>query len=249
MHNRNRDFTALVSALRADAPRLAESGPAPTRRISPDGLEVELRIDEPGLQVSVYFPRLPETQDAARAANRTIAYEFERRVTRICREYAVQLRAGGGRPPEPPWTLDLGYAALRTTAALVAIDAGGYEYAGGAHGTELYLPLVIERQSGRALLPADLFRPGSDWPGILSRSVRATLAVQAPFSEDAALRDWLREGSEPAPDNFACLLPVAAGIPLTFPACQVAPHAMGAMQVTVPYGALHAVLNHTRFDV
>jgi len=56
---------------------------------------------------------------------------------------------------------------------------------GRAHGTEPDLPLVIERQSGRALAPADLFRLGVTWPP--ARSQFAALAAVACFGRRGSL--------------------------------------------------------------
>ncbi len=219
------------------------------REVVDDGSAVRLADKRGDLDSEAIFPLLPGDDAATRAANASIEQAFREPLEQFDKQYAEFLAESDGIHIGPAWAFSLGYEEVYTTDTLVAIDGGGYMYTGGAHGGALYLPLVLDRATGEPLQPAALFRVDGDWLTPLAEHARAALREEEPFSTDADMvdDDWFQEGTAPTAENYALLLPVEAGIRVTFGQYQVGPYAIGDFRVTVPYAALQDVLNPRLF--
>ncbi|MCG6941774.1 MAG: DUF3298 domain-containing protein [Thiohalocapsa sp.] len=247
------DTACLEQAYRA---RIAALGGGPEgnkgkvkREVVEAGAAVQL-IDKRGdLDIEAIFPVLPGDDAATRAANTGIEQAFREPLEGFRKQYAEFLAENDGIHLGPPWAFSLGYEKVYTTDTLIAVDGGGYMYTGGAHGGALYLPLVLDRKTGKPLEPAALFRAGSDWLAPLAEHARAALQKEAPFNDDSEMvdDDWFQQGTAPTAENYGLLLPTADGIRVTFSQYQVGPYAIGDFRVTVPYAALRDVLSPPLF--
>lgn len=219
------------------------------REVIDEGRAVRLADKRGDLDVEAVFPVLPGDDDAIRAANASIERAFREPLAEFRGQYGDFIEESGEIHVGPPWAFSLGYQGVHATNTLIAVDGGGYMYTGGAHGGALYLPLVLDRQTGAPMEPAELFREDTDWLGVLSEQSRARLREVEPFSTDPDLvdDDWFQEGTAPTAENFGLLLPTAEGIRVTFTQYQIGPYAIGDFRVTVPYAALRAQLAPTLF--
>jgi uncharacterized protein len=203
--------------------------------------EVKITQSGPKFNVEVAYPRLGSDKAAA-AGERVLEGVVDEQLGQF-RDYYRELLADGGHVG-PPWELVIGYDAPFTAARFWAIGLSGYTYTGGAHGGEQHLPVVIDRETGKGVPPAGLFRTGSPWLKTLSDYSYQALAGREPFTPDD---DWLRRGSAAQAGNYRALLPQADGLHVIFEQYQVGPYAIGSHEVTVPYDALSGLLNPTLF--
>ena len=247
------DTACLEQAYRA---RITALGGGPegnkgtlVREVVEDGGAVRLADKRGDLDSEAIFPLLPGDDEATRAANASIEQAYREPLAEFDKQYSDFLADSDGIHMGPPWAFSLGYEDIYETDTLVAIDGGGYMYTGGAHGGALYLPLVLDRETGKQIEPAALFREDSDWLTPLAEQAGAALRKEEPFSTDAEMVDdaWFQEGTAPTAQNYALLLPSEDGIRVTFSQYQVGPYAIGDFRVTVPYAALRAVLNPRLF--
>jgi uncharacterized protein len=219
------------------------------REVVDSGSAVRLADKRGDLDSEAIFPVLPGEDAATEAANGSIEQVYREPLLEFAKQYADFLDSSEGVHIGPPWAFSLGYERVHTTDTLIAVDGTGYMYTGGAHGAALYLPVVLDRRTGRRLEPAALFRADSDWPALLAGHARAALRDKEPFSTDPELvdDDWFEEGTAPTAENYSLLLPTADGIRMTFRQYQIGPYAIGDFDVTAPYGVLRDMLNPALF--
>lgn len=99
------------------------------------------------------------------------------------------------------------------------------------------MTLTYDLGQGRDLALGDLFLPNSNYLEPISSycitELSKLLFFDVPFSD----------GAKPTPENYRNWNLAPEGLLITFDTYQVGPGAAGPQQVTVPYGALTAVLN------
>jgi hypothetical protein len=124
---------------------------------------------------------------------------------------------------------------------LVGVTLDDYDFpAGAAHGLTVRTTMVFDATTGRRYQLADLFRPGSDWLGVLSRASRRLLAEQVGHS---GLTDTgtIDAGTTPKAANFAAWALTPFGMTVTFGDYQVGAYALGDPQILLSYASLAAV--------
>lgn len=113
-------------------------------------------------------------------------------------------------------------------------------FPGAAHPGHYTTVLNVDRTSGRSLSLADLFQPGTDYIGALSRHCRDALRADLlPLSSDA---EQIDDGTEPDPKNFDRWSLSAEGLVITFDPYQVASYAVGGREVILPWPLLKPLL-------
>jgi len=123
------------------------------------------------------------------------------------------------------------YASERVLS--VWLDFGFY-VVGQAHPSGWTYAVNYDPAAGRLLALADLFLPGSDYLGVLSRYCLADLDRQGVLA-------W-GDGALPAPENYEHKWVVTdAGLLINFDEYTVAPYAAGPQSVVVPYQELRGV--------
>jgi hypothetical protein len=159
----------------------------------------------------------------------------------------------------PPYNLDLEFNIARRTSDFVSLFANGSAATGGAHPTPLVASFNLHTGDGRLINLADLFADGSVALNTLSEEARrqlegryeAKLRETTPEKDQAAalksMREWVEEGTEAKPENFAVFLvdgleTKAIGLTLIFPSYQVAAYADGTQQVEVPAKVFYNLL-------
>jgi hypothetical protein len=160
--------------------------------------------------------------------------------------------AGGG----VPYDLALPFDMLLETPEVVAVQATGTSYTGGAHGNPLVARFVWLPQRNEMLSADALLEDPDGWRDV-SAFVRESLHValsQRLDADDVDAEDRLRllrtggrmidEGTEPAPANFAQFEPVPGSggrlraLRFVFPPYQVGPYSDGVQTVEVPAAVL-----------
>lgn len=169
---------------------------------------------------------------------------------------AVRARGPGEGGPAAPYDLTLSYDVLMETPQLVAVQAWGTLYTGGAHGNPLVARFVWLPQRSE-MLRAEALVPGEEGWRAVSSFVRESLHVALVHRLDAddlepgdrtrLLRSGGRmidEGTAPDPANFAQFEPVPGdggrlrALRFVFPPYQVGPYSDGMQTVEVPASVL-----------
>lgn len=105
------------------------------------------------------------------------------------------------------------------------------QFAGAAHPSEVLNVMVYDLDTGRQLMLADVFIPGSPYLKRLSQFCTQQLTVAAANSGYPLFEEGLR----PIPKNFENFLLRPEGLYIVFNPYQVAPYVAGVQEVTVPY--------------
>lgn len=162
----------------------------------------------------------------------------------------------GQEKPRAPYDLSLSFTQVVATPQVVAIDADGSSYTGGAHGNPLvacfvWLPQRNELLTAQKLVPdASAWKPLSDY---VRHQLHEALSqrVDADHLDGDQRADVLKdggrmidEGTAPDPENFSQFEPVLAAdgriaaLRFVFPPYQVGPYADGRQTVDVPADVL-----------
>lgn len=106
--------------------------------------------------------------------------------------------------------------------------------AGRAHPYHAHQVLNFDLQKNKALALSDLFKPRTNYLGLLAKFCDAKL--------NNSLQDkWMvKEGTAPAEKNYKNWNIEADGILITFDEYQVAPYADGVQEVEIPFSVLHS---------
>ena len=165
---------------------------------------------------------------------------------------AVEARGAGEGSSAVPYDLSLSYDVLMETPALVAVQAWGTLYTGGAHGNPLvarfvWLPQREEMLRAQALIPGE-----AGWREV-SAFVRESLHAALGHRLDADALEpedrsrlvrsggqMIDDGTGPSADNFSQFEPVPGeggrlrALRFVFPPYQVGPYSDGMQTVEVP---------------
>ena len=124
---------------------------------------------------------------------------------------------------------------------LVSINFGvSTYYEGAVHPNHNTLVFNYDLKAGRTLNLADLFKPDSDYLGVISRyAINALLKEMAP-DPDA---DWIQTGAGASEENYKNWNLTRQGLKVTFDPYQVASYAEGPHEVVIPFAVLKDVIN------
>lgn len=209
----------------------------------PGGLRLESAVSEehltnPKLDITVRKPVLV-------GDNRTMLAAFNDEVDRIVkdtvgsfRDEIVQANSVATLPPEIASLgsyIDLNYDIYHVDEALISIKFNVDWYgAGAAHPNTYSMTLNYDLQNAKVLELADLFKPKSKFLEALANYSTERL-------KEAGVLIF-PEGAEPKPENYRSWNISMNGLVINFDDYQVAPHAVGPQQVTVPYSVLQALI-------
>lgn len=241
---------ALVGCRRDGAPHA--SGPAAepvAAKAAPRPLLEDVVEHDPRFVVGISYPPI---------ANRYpgLAAELKRYADAARGELMEAVAGLGSEKPRAPYDLTLSFNQVVATPRIVAIDADGSTYTGGAHGNPLvacfvWLPLRNELLTAQKLIPDP-----AAWK-VLAAYVRKQLhealaqRVEADHLDGEQRADVLRdggrmidEGTEADTQNFSQFEPVLdadgriTALRFVFPPYQVGPYADGRQTVDVPASVL-----------
>lgn len=242
----------LAACRREAPPRPAAHQPpaaAPAAQATPAPLLQDVSAHDPRYVIGISYPPV---------ANRYPGLAAElRRYADAARAGLMQAVAGlgPGKPPAP-YDLTLSFVEVAATPRIVAIDADGSSYTGGAHGNPLVACFVWLPQRNELLTATRLVPDRAAWKP-LAAYIRDQLHTALAQRVDAdalagtqrtdVLKDGGRmidEGTGADPQNFSQFEPVLAAdgriaaLRFVFPPYQVGPYADGRQTVDVPADVL-----------
>jgi hypothetical protein len=182
--------------------------------------------------------QLPALGDKDSKFNRHLAAIVNPLVAGFKKDVAELRRAEQGQRSEvPPSSFEVDYAIVQTTPELLSLQLSIYSFTGGAHPTAQTRSLNWNPRLDRALVLADLFKPGTAYGQAIADYCRRELARL-----DLGDSDWLTRGTTFNDENYQRWNTTRAGLRLTFDQYQVAAYAQGSFEVTVPWGRLKTYL-------
>ncbi|NUS39811.1 MAG: DUF3298 domain-containing protein [Lysobacter sp.] len=239
----------LAACRREAAPRAAGSAaPSATTRAAtfpPTPPLQDVAEHDPRYVIGISYPAV---------ANRYPGLAAElKRYADAARAELMQAVAGlGGKKPAAPYDLTLSFVEVASTPRVVAIDADGSTYTGGAHGNPLVACFVWLPQRNELLTATRLVPDRAAW-ATLAAYIRDQLHTALSQRVDAdglsgeqrtdVLKDGGRmidQGTGPDPQNFSQFEPLLApdgritALRFVFPPYQVGPYADGRQTVDVP---------------
>ncbi|MGN6514117.1 MAG: hypothetical protein ACTHKZ_11185 [Lysobacteraceae bacterium] len=238
---------ALAACRREAAPRTGAT-PVPPATSAPAAPPPPLRDvveHDPRYVVGISYPA---------SANRYpgLAAELKRYADGARAELLQAVAGLGGEKPSAPYDLTLSFVEVAHTPAIVAVDADGSLYTGGAHGNPLVACFVWLPQRDELLTATRLIPDRAAWKP-LAAYIRKQLHTALAQRVDAdglaggqradVLHDGGRmidEGTGPDPRNFSQFEPVlgpggrVVALRFVFPPYQVGPYADGRQAVDVP---------------
>jgi hypothetical protein len=150
------------------------------------------------------------------------------------------------QPPEEPLgemesSYDSAYWVNLATNDLVSISFGVSTYGeGAAHPNHNTLVFNYDLNAGRTLQLSDLFKPNSNYLGVISRYT--ITALKKKFAPDPDT-DWIERGAGPSEENYNDWSLTRGGLQITFDPYQVASYAEGEHVVVVPYAVLKDLID------
>jgi hypothetical protein len=239
---------ALSACRRESAPPKAET-PARPAPAAPKPLLADVVEHDPRYVIGISYPPVANRYPGLAAALKRYADD--------ARGELMQAVGGlGQEKPTAPYDLSLSFTQVVATPQVVAIDADGSSYTGGAHGNPLvacfvWLPQRNELLTAEKLVPdASAWKPLSDY---VRHQLHEALSqrVDADHLDGEQRADVLKdggrmidEGTGPEPRNFSQFEPVLAAdgriaaVRFVFPPYQVGPYADGRQTVDVPADVL-----------
>ncbi|MGQ0679235.1 MAG: DUF3298 domain-containing protein [Actinomycetota bacterium] len=203
-------------------------------RAAPSVVELTDTESSPLADIELVYPRLilpgrPQAQDRANAAIGA-AVEAARR----------DFTAGVGESPvgfEGKSGLVLTYQTVRLDERVASFRLNFSQYfAGAAHPGAAVVTLNFDPATGARYLLEELFSPEAGHLEALSAHCREVLRDQlSRFGPlDESTEEWIDDGTQPAPENFAAWAIDGSGVQIVFQEYQVGPYAIGTPQCHLP---------------
>jgi hypothetical protein len=136
-----------------------------------------------------------------------------------------------------PWSLEITVDAPYNTESIVTLDITEFSFTGGAHPNTRRRLVSFDVATGRLLGPEDLTGDLGGFTAVVEAQLRADRGL-GPNDDMEAAGFWLPEGEFTLPGNMGV---VAEGILFHWDAYEIAPYAMGPIDVTIPVDDLSEV--------
>lgn len=159
----------------------------------------------------------------------------------LAAEFLAQHRVFVTDFPDAParWSVEIKGGAVYNTASVTTIDITEFAYTGGAHPNTRRRLVSFDLDSGQLLGVDDLTTDATELTALAEAQLRADLG----FGLDDDLETagfWLPEGGFALPDNLGI---VADGVLFHWDPYEIAPYAMGPIDVTVSTDNLAPLVN------
>ncbi len=181
---------------------------------------------------------LPALGEAVSKFNRHVGAIVDPLVAGFKKDVAEFRRAEQGqRNDMPASSLEVDYIVVQSTPELMSLQFSIYSYTGGAHPTAQTSSLNWNPRLERAVVLADLFKPGAAYGQAIADYCRRELARL-----DLGDPEWLARGTTFNDENYQRWNTTRAGLRITFDQYQVAAYAQGSFEVTVPWSRLRSMI-------
>jgi len=198
----------------------------------------EIIKETPDYSENVSYPEIVNMQDAdaREKTNKAIEKFVLNHIAKFEKQILSEERAGDFQD-----YLQIQYLVMFLSESLVSINFSGSEDFGGAHPSSYLMTFNYDISTDREIKLSDIFKQGTDYPGIISNICREKLSAQ--FGDDEALKSWVEEGTKPEADSFENFGLTGNSLVVFFNPYEVGPYAMGIQTVEITFDEIKQYLN------
>ena len=188
----------------------------------------------PDYKITAQIPTIKDSDPRAVAFNS----EMNNFVQHLADDFKKNMASMGPPPIQATSSLDVQYQVVSPSGNILSIkyQTEGY-IAGMAHPYHLIYSFNYDLEQGKDIALSDLFLPGADYLGALSKYCAAQLSTR-----DINFQDF-SQGADPTAENYKNWNITSEGLMITFDEYQVAAYVAGPQVVTVPYSELKSLID------
>lgn len=161
---------------------------------------------------------------------------YEDTIVQIIDDFKEEILSYDNEDINLRYLLAVDYQIIDFDEDIISLCLDIYPYMGGAHGMVYFKTINFDIGKNRLIELKDLFMPGYDYAGTISRYCRSDLTMQMKEMGFQPDEKWIEDGTDPDyTDTLTNFLIAPYGLIMKFPAYQVAPYAAGDFSVTIPY--------------
>ncbi len=206
---------------------------------TPEVKELKIEEETPQYKINVSYPEFHNLGDAPReeAANRAIKVKIDQSITAL----KDASREAMDISPEIKSEVQIDYEVVNINPQVASIKLRESTYVeGAAHPLGIYWPFNYSFKDNREIALADLFKPGTNYLGELSRLSKESLKSQL---GDYYTQEVVEFGTAPVSENFSTFFLEKNKLVIVFNVYSVAAYAAGAQTVEIPYEKLGGFIN------
>jgi hypothetical protein len=132
------------------------------------------------------------------------------------------------------YDLKIDYIKGQIDETTVSIMLNIYNFEGGAHGANYFVPVNYDVKNNKEILLKDLFVGQSNYLAKISAYAVKDLTKQITDKLGSTQGTWIQDGAGPKEDNFSVFLMNKNNLVFYFSQYQVAPYVAGDFEVTFP---------------
>jgi len=189
----------------------------------------------PAYKLTAQIPTIANNNDP-----RAVAFDSEMNnfVQHLADDFKKNMASMGPPPIQATSYLDVRYQVVSPSGNILSIkyQTEGY-IAGMAHPYHLNYTFNYDLDAGKDIALSDLFLPGADYLGALSKYCAAQLSTR-----DINFQQF-SQGADPTTENYKNWNITPDGLMITFDEYQVAAYVAGPQTVTVPYSELKSLID------
>ena len=183
----------------------------------------------PDYMITAQIPTIKNSDARAAAFNS----EMNNFIQHLTDDFKQKMASMGPPPIQTTSSFDVRYQVDSPPGDILSINYQTEGYiAGMAHPYHLIYAFNYDLDAGRDIALSDLFLPGADYLGALSKYCAAQLNTRNIDFQDFS------QGADPTADNYKNWNITPDGLMITFDEYQVAAYVAGPQTVTVPYSEI-----------
>jgi uncharacterized protein len=222
-------YVARIATLKAES-----EGPYPF--VSEQALVRSGKVRTTRYEIDASYPQFDGPNVDFSAVNKAFAT-----AARKGADDAIPGNDGGGPGIDQIWTYLQSFQLFRPGAHSVSVATTFYIFTGGAHGMSGLTATLVDLRTGRRVLPAGVFAPGSDWKRTITDIARADLQRQ--FVQRPGFPEALQPATfDKLMDDPERYLFKADTLEIVFNQYDVAAYVMGRYTVDIPYSRLSGLI-------
>lgn len=134
-------------------------------------------------------------------------------------------------------TLTLDFKVILNTKKFISILISGYEYLGGAHGMNIFIPINYDMVNNKELSIADIGKTT-----FINKLSAYSIPALKEKLNDSSLDSTIESGASAIAENFGVFNVSKEGLIITFTDYQIGPYALGPQKLTIPWIELSSTL-------
>lgn len=210
-------------------------------REKPHGMALKAYVEwEQSYTVAAHYPELTEQPGISQSLRQMVSD-----TVKAFHELVEQDQRAGVFNAEWGYELNMSFEPFTSGDRYISFLFDQNLFTGGAHYITTYQSKTYDRATGKQIAFNDLFTDRAAALALLSRLAKENLLADARVQQMGIDADdeMLNQGIAPNPENFDLFVVGQGALTIAFEDCQIGPHALGPMRVTLSAEALREVLS------